>query len=325
MIPKISLKTIVVVAAVLLVSVASYFAFIPKEETSTVRIAYNKFLDSLPYFIALEKGFFEEEGIKVEGVFQQDASLITQSLLANKADVGLPVTVTDILLIEEKDPGKIKIFIGGAETREGNHQQTAIIVKTDSPYKSLNDLKGKKLATLPGGVGIIFPKMIFKSSGIDPESIDYVQMIPTNWIPSLEAKQVDAVWTVEPLSTVAVTSGTGKSILNYSLANSVHNPFVAVGFAFRTDFAEKNPDIAKKIIKVMERAVKFKEENPSEAKRILAKYSDLPEDLAGQLGNLSVYREAKDFKYDVQVISDLMFQLKFLKSPIDVSRVIYAG
>lgn len=319
--PKFGLKMISIVIVVALASVAAYSMLIPKGE-ETVRIAYNKFLDSLPYFIALEKGYFEEEGIKVEGIFQQDASLITQSLLAGKADVGVPVTTIDILLIEEKDPERVKLFIAAYETEEGNHQQSAIVVKKESPYNSLSDLKGKKIATLPGVQGIVYPAMIFKSLGIDPEGAEYVRMIPTNWIPALEAEEVDAVFTVEPLSTVAVTSGVGRSILNYSLS-TVHEQTIAVGFAFTSDFAEKNPETAEKIIKIMNKAIKFKEENSQEAKRILAKYTDLPEDLAFQLGELAIYTEAKNVKDGIQVIADLMLELEFLEKPIDVGRVIY--
>lgn len=321
--PKISFKIIAIVAIAILASVVVYSISIPKEEKPTVRIAYNKLINSLPYFVALENGYFEEERIKVESIFQQDASLVTQSLLANKADVGLPVATVDLLLIEEKDPGKIKLFMGAAETKD--NQLVALLVKSDSVYDSPNDLEGKKVATLPGTGGIVYPKMMFKKF-FNPENVEYIRMIPTNWIAALEANQVDAIWSVEPIATVAINSGVARSILNSTNANSVHNPFIYIGFAFTTEFVEKEPETAEKVIKIMKKSVKFMEENPEETRRILAKYANLPEELIVAMDLSSIvtpYPEAKDVKNDIQVVADLMFELKFLEKPIDVGEIIY--
>ena len=115
--------------------------------------------------------------------------------------MGCPYTTSDVLLIEEKNPGQMKLFLGGAET--ATQQQFAVLVKPDSPIKSMNDLQGKKIATIPGSVGIIYPKMMFKKY-FNPNDVTLVPLSPNDWVSALTSSQVDAVYSVEPLSTIMI-------------------------------------------------------------------------------------------------------------------------
>lgn len=312
---------VIAIAIAVIAAVATYSSIQPtgvsESQQVTIRIAYNKFIDSMPFFVALEKGYFSDAHIKIETNVQQDASFITRALLADQADIGLPISLADVLLIEEKDPTKLKVFMGAAETK--TNSIVSILVKPDSQYTSVNDLRGKKLATVPGG--IIFAKMMFKKF-FDPDDIQYIQMSPLEWLSALSTNQVDAIFSVEPFSTMAINNGAAKSILDSALANSINDPYVAVGFAFTTNFINKNPETAKKIIEIMKRAANYMDENPEESRKILAKYADLPEDLTAHLG-WSKYIEAYRVEKEIQLVADQMYEQNFLQKQVYVKEMLY--
>lgn len=291
-----------------------------QNNTVTVKVAYNKLIDSLPFFVAEEEGYFKKDNINIVGTAEQDGSLVTAAMLSGQADVGFPVTTSDILLIEQREPGHLKVFLGGAETQ--TNQQFCILVKPNSPYKTMNDLEGKKIATVPGSVGIIYPKMMFKKY-FDPNKITYVQMSPTDWTSALTSGQVDAVWSVEPLSTIMLNSGVAKCILHSAMANSVTDPFVSVEYAFSTKFINQHPETAQKMVGAIDEALTYMNNNPNETRNILAKYADLPQNLSANLG-WSQYKSASDDESGIQDIADEMYSQGFLNSTVNVKNLIYS-
>lgn len=131
------------------------------------------------------------------------------------------------------------------------------------------------------------------------------------------------IFSVEPLTTVAVKTNSAKILLDSALASTVHDPHVSVGFGFRAKFAEENPETAQKIIKIMKKAVAYMEANPEESRKIMAKYTDFPEELTASLG-WSLYTEASEIENELQIIADEMLKLGFLKKTIKSSEIIYS-
>ena len=89
------------IAIVIAAGVSAYFATQTTQQgttvttqqnnTVTVHAAYNNFIDSLPYFVALEEGYFKDANINIVSTEDVDASLITSSMLSGQEDIGLPV------------------------------------------------------------------------------------------------------------------------------------------------------------------------------------------------------------------------------------------
>ena len=309
----------VAVVAILAIFVIGSTNIQSNEEDVTVRIGYNKLIDSLPFFVALEKGYFDEEDIKIETFVQQDASFVASAMLANNLDMGVPIIVPDLIIIEDKDPGKIQLIQAGAETED--YRQMAILVKPDSSITSIQDVEGKRLATLTGTQGLVLPQLTFMNL-FDPSNVKYVQMIPPNWINALETDQVDAIFAVEPVITISVNQGITKIITDKPMAKYVNDPHITVGSALTTKFIEEYPDTTNKIIKVMEKSAKFIKDNPEETRLIMTKHTEFPEELTQNLG-WSLYDDATLYVSDIQVIADKMQELNFISKKIDVSDIVY--
>lgn len=315
-------KTIgVAIAIVIAIGISSYLLTsqqpVPNNPT-TVNIVYNKFIDSIPFFVAEEKGYFKDANINVHATAEQDASLVTTSLLSGQADVGLPVAMTDVLLIEAKEPGHLKLFLAGMETPKNS--ASMILVRANSTISSIDDLKGKTVGTLPGSVGNILPKMIFKNH-YDPNLVTLTSLPPADTINTLASGHVDAIWTVEPLTNIAIKLGVAKPILT-AADTTIMNPFPALGYAFSTNFVNEHPDTAKKIAEILTKAVDYMNTHPEESRQILANYTGFPESVTGVLG-WEEYPPANSVQQDYQTFADMMFEQGYLDHKIDTKGLIY--
>ena len=102
-----------------------------------LRIAYSPSLCQAPLHIAVEKGFFEAEGIEPENI-QIDAAHVQEAIGADQVDVGFGLIGKFLQPVENGLPIK---FTAGIHTG-----CVKIVAPKDSGIESPADLKGKKIA-----------------------------------------------------------------------------------------------------------------------------------------------------------------------------------
>jgi len=239
----------------------------------TIRVSYNNFIDSLPFWVAQKNGYFNQSNITVVATAQQDGSLVSQALISGQADVGFPVATADLMVVESKQPGNFKLFLLGTETRNVSNAE-ALLVRANSSYTSVASLKGKRMGTLAGLIGIVYPQLIV-GTAFNSMNMSYVTLPPTGQISALASNQVDAIWTVQPLIALGVASGTAKELPNSTDARSLNQDPI-IGYAFSTSFAAQNPQTAKKIVGIINKAINYIRTNPVGAEQILANETGVP-------------------------------------------------
>ncbi|HIH47711.1 TPA: ABC transporter substrate-binding protein, partial [Candidatus Woesearchaeota archaeon] len=116
-----------------------------------IRIGDLPVVHGLPLYVALEKGYFEQEGLQVERVRFDAPNQIIDALLQDKIDLGSPSLALGITgIANSKNPGKLKIYAvsGGSDANPNEN----LLVPLDSTINSIEDLKGKKLGILGGTI-----------------------------------------------------------------------------------------------------------------------------------------------------------------------------
>lgn len=111
-------------------------------------LSYPLALTWSPYLVAQDKGYFADEGLDVSVDSANGASFVTQQLVAGQIDFGWAGSSNDVVAFE-KDKS---IRVLGC-----NHQSNIfrIIVPSDSPVQSLDDLKGKTIGIPNEGSGAV--------------------------------------------------------------------------------------------------------------------------------------------------------------------------
>ena len=114
-------------------------------------------------------------------------------------------------------------------------ERTKLIVKADSPYRSLADLRGKKIGSLPAGTGLYQNwRIVSEGLGLDfEEDFEHVPGPPPAVVGFLDSGQVDAAVLFEPFVARLVSSGRYRQVMDAGEewekqhGSTMHNLFVA--------------------------------------------------------------------------------------------------
>ena len=90
----------------------------------------------------------------------------------------------------------------------GHRSGAVIMVRTDSPVKSVRDLRGRRIA-IPSRFAVdhLFVRRMLKAHGMSARDVELVEMAPPEMPAALYANQVDAYATGEPFGAVAEVAG----------------------------------------------------------------------------------------------------------------------
>jgi len=93
-----------------------------------------------------------------------------------------------------------------------NQAGLALLVKPDSPIRSFEDLKGKRIATGRGSIGHMLVLAALEEAKAKPEDVKLAFLLPADARPALLSGSVDAWSTWEPYTSQLETSGVARVV-----------------------------------------------------------------------------------------------------------------
>jgi ABC-type nitrate/sulfonate/bicarbonate transport system substrate-binding protein len=256
-----------VVLAMLLVVGRSMAA--PKEP-ATVKYILNNLVSVYTTDIALEKGFFEEQGIKIETVgVAGGGSGSLQAVLTGNADIGgaaMPAYINAV-----KAGGKLKVIYGGPAMAHEKDPGYMWIVRSDSNINSAKDLVGKTIAMgARGGMAEYATKEYLKKNGVPINKLNILVVPNPQHEQVLRSKQVDAIVALSP-SYDKILEGGGTKALT-TLYNIFGKNIGGAGFGVvvREDLVRKNPELVGRLVSVYVKTDSWARKNPDKARQVVA-------------------------------------------------------
>src|SRR5882672_781185 len=174
-------------------------------EQVKVRAAYAPNVINLQTFIAQDRDLYKKHNLVADAKLFTSANDMISAMVSGEIDVVAAVSLVPVLNLEAQKPGTLRIFSHSKMTAEKPFD--SILVRQDSSIKNLEDLKGRKLAVLPGTTATNLMKAFLKRKGIDSASVQYVALPPASHLASLQSGAVDALFAYEPTVTVALQAG----------------------------------------------------------------------------------------------------------------------
>ncbi len=213
--------------------------------TKTVKLICFPGAPNLPIFVALEKGYFEAAGIKID--MQTTPSSPYQAEALAKGEFDIAGTAFDNVVAYTEGQGAVKFdvapdffaFLGATQI------ELAIVAQPD--IKTVADLAGKSLALDAPGTGFAFVLYhMLEAAGVMPGSYERAAIgaTPLRW-ESVKAGQQAATMTIEPFTSIA--RGQGFNILDTSTRTL--KDYQGGIFAARRSWAAENSDSVKAFIK----------------------------------------------------------------------------
>ncbi|WP_028401242.1 aliphatic sulfonate ABC transporter substrate-binding protein [Ectobacillus panaciterrae] len=288
-----------------------------KKENVTVNIGIQQSLG--PFLIAKEKGWFEEEfakvGVNVKWTVFQSGPPHFEAMAANRLDFGgvgnSPVIAGQAANIEFKE------IANASDGLKGN----AILVRKDSPIKTLEDLKGKKIAVAKGSSGFNLLYRALDKAGLKPEDVKIIQLQPDEAQPAFETGAVDA-WSIwEPFISLQTLKKDARILADGKSLN-VYSPGFVIA---RTQFTKEHPDLVVRFLKVYEKARLFEKENRNDAIDLYANAKKIDKDIVRHIleNNESLNLPiTEDIIKAQQDTADFQYSLKAITKKIDTSKVV---
>lgn len=282
----------------------------PKEKTK-VSLGMLRLTSSAPLFIAMDKGFFAEEGIEIEPQWFDAAHPIAVSTASSKVDVGATGITASLYNMAAKGQ-KLGIVADKGREQKG-YSSSALLVTTDNynaGVKSLKDLKGKRIGITQKGS--TFHYMLGRMLETQGMSLNDVEIVPLSKLSAvmaaLESKQIDGCILNEPNITKVQKAGYGKLVVQ--VGDVI--PYQTSAIFYSPDFM-KNKDAAVRFMRAYNKACNYYYEAAVEMKdakkleevvNIVAKYVKAPaEDIKAGLPYID-----KDGKL---LVSDIATQIKW--------------
>jgi len=300
-------------------------ALVRAQSTPKLRIGFWPVAAGLPFFAAVEKGYFKEAGLDVEPLKFAGAQQVMEAMLSGRSDGSSNGTGSANLAIGEiAQPGLFKIFC--TNPSNAKFVLDEFITGKDSAIKTMADLKGKKVASGPGIQNVTLCKTMLERAGATGATVSELPI--GQHVASLVAGQVDACYTLEPTGTIGRMNGTTRVIeagvvAKYILGDPMA-PWHGGAASLTSEFIKKNPDAAKKFIAAYTRGVELVRTKPEEARQFMKGYTAIEGPLTNEvpLASYMLYNEFKpsDVAY-FQKFYDLftdkgIFEKKVLVEPL---------
>jgi NitT/TauT family transport system substrate-binding protein len=289
-----------------------------------VKIGYLGFVLALPTFVALEKGYFQEQGLKVTPTLFESGTIITDALITGRVDVQTGSAIIASWLAEQNMPGTYKIFIMYGAGKVPQDNTMALMVKKDSPLQGIADLKGKRMGTFPGIASIALAKAVLRNSFDPDKEITFIEVPPGNIIQAFASGQIDAYFAPEPFGMMAEAKGIGRRLVKSPLLLlNLKTGIPGAPFSFSSKFLKEKPLTAKKVKAAYYKAVDFIYSNETEARKFLPKYTNLPEPFAMKIPWEHWIKVEEFDKSSGQPYFELLRKEGLFQKDLDTSKLFY--
>jgi len=234
-----------------------------KDDNYVLRVGIQPDLCFAPLHIAIEKGFFEAEGLKFEAI-KIESTVAAEAIASNQIDAGFGLIAKFIQPLENGLPLK---FTCGIHTG-----CIKIVVPRDSSVNSLSGLRGKKVG-VPGLMSSpsLIARRALAAAGVgvtsDNLEVDFTAYSNADLYAALGKGAIDAVAGGDPSVSVAVRENSLKILLDTASDEKYKNEYCCLSFVTST-LAEKHPKIAAQFTRAVIRASQWVENNPLEAAKI---------------------------------------------------------
>lgn len=233
-----------------------------KKESPKIKIGVLPIVDSLPFVVADEKGYYRAEGLDVELVSFASAVERDSALQAR----GIDGTLGDVLAVASLNQGGVSakiVSLGLGET--GQEGRFAILAAPGSGIKTPAQLRQIPIAVSLNSIIEYVTDNLLLESGLKSEQIkkESIPKIPVRY-EMLMNGQIKAACLPDPLA--ALAESRGASLVMDDSASNLSQTVIY----FRSDFIDKDSGNITKFLKAYALAVKDINENPNAYKGILA-------------------------------------------------------
>lgn len=247
-------------------------------ETTELRIGVLPIIDVAPIYLAIERGFFADEGLTVTPEIVQGGAAAIPALAAGDLDVAYGNWVS--FLLANQEGIELRAIAAGVASAPGFTELLAL------PDRGLEGnpsaLAGSRVAvnTL-NNIGELAVRSALRAAGHDPDDVQLVEIPFPDMAAALDRGDVDAIWASEPVPTIVKTSLDAVVVVDSYVGEM--EAFPVAGYQVDASWAEDHPNTIAAFRRALDRATDLIASDPTLVSELVPSYTSLAPDLAGRL------------------------------------------
>ncbi len=214
--------------------------------------------------VALEKGYFEQEGLRIVTQPYASGKDALQAVMDGKAEVCEVAETPVVLAVLQGKPARIFASVAWSQ------KNMALVGRSDRGIRDPADLRGKKIGVTMRTNGEFFLHQFLTSRGIARSDVQVENIAPTGMVARLTEGTVDAVATWNP-HVAKLQKRLGTNAVVYHDVSYVWT----WNMATKTAYLDARPRTVQKILRAVLRAGEFVQANPAEAQAIVAARTEM--------------------------------------------------
>ena len=230
----------------------------PEKSKLVIAVGGKNLFYYLPLTIAEQLGYFKSEGLQVEIPDFAGGSKALQALVGGSADV-VSGAYEHTINMQAKNQF-IESFV-----LQGRAPQIVLAVstKTMPDYKSLADLKGKKIGvTAPGSSTSMMASYVLAKAGIKPSEVSFIGVgAASGAITAVKSGQVDAIANLDPVITMLQRDKLIKVVADTRTLKDTQSvyggPMPAAVLYTHGKFIQENPNTTQALANAMVHALRW--------------------------------------------------------------------
>ncbi len=297
-----------------------------KDDDNLIKVKVSEVTHSIfytPWYVAIEKGYFEDEGLDIEVVLTPGADKVAASVLSNDVNIGFSGPEAAIYVYNNGEKDYLVTF-SGLTKRDGQFLVGSCDEKTNFDVKNL---KGKSvLAGRSGGM----PLMVFKYALSKYDITSEVTIDTSVEFAALSGAfiggQGDYVNLFEPTASKVEKEGYGCVLASLGLMSG-EVPYTA--YYARKSYIDNNEGTIKSFVKALNKALEYVKNTDSNvlAKDIINQFPDMT--LREVANIVERYKTADSWWNNTAVneeaynrLEDIMIYNKVLKAKVKFSDLV---
>ncbi len=240
----------------------------PVKQDVVVRLGMLPIIDNLPFWVALEKGYFKDEGLAAELVFFPSAVERDSAFTARRIDAG----VGDLLAVASLQQAGVNLkAISLAMGAKPGESRFAVLSAPGSAIRVPKQLKNVEIAVSLNSIIEYTTDRLLQHGGLKSSEIKKISIpkMPLRLELLLQGK-IPAATLPDPLATLAIIKGA------HVVADTMTDNAAKTVIMVQQSFAENNPAASRKLLAIYRRAGADIMANPNGFNELLAKQARVP-------------------------------------------------
>ena len=247
-----------------------FFILFVKQHTEvktsmTLRLNWIRYAEHAPFYLALDKQYYENEGIDLQILPGTGSNNTTSLIEKNEYEIGYSSALS---IIDAVDKGaKIKAIAGICQ-----HDTSSFIFRKDSNIKTVRDLIGKRIALSVGDAQTNFLTDILSKMGLSINNIKIVYFADA--ITKEEAiftKDADLLsgYYLDQVARLKYRYNTEMDYIKFSDYGIDH---LSSSLVASTNLIDQHPNLIRGFLRATQKGIAYSKTHPDEAARIFYKY-----------------------------------------------------